>query len=81
MNVENLFNSDNKEKDLVALIDCAYDIMELWNPTEMEIYNRTLKAAWLKRARELGAVSRVKGISITLIRLIQARWLMSSILI
>jgi hypothetical protein len=56
MNVEELFNSGNKEKDLVALIDCAYDIMELWQLTDEQVYNKQLKAAWLKRARELGAV-------------------------
>ncbi len=56
MNAENLFNSGNKEQDLVSLIDCAYDIMELWKLTDEQVYNKKLKAAWLKRARELGTM-------------------------
>lgn len=56
MNMEALFNSGNKERDLVSLIDCAYDRMELWKLTDEEVYNKQLKAAWLRRARELGAV-------------------------
>ena len=56
MNTTKMFNCGDKDLDMVALIDCAYDIMELWNPTEKEIYNKALKAAWLKRARELGAI-------------------------
>jgi hypothetical protein len=56
MNVEELFNSGDKEKDIVSLLDCAYDIMELWKLSDEQVYNKRLKAAWLKRARELGAV-------------------------
>lgn len=56
MNMENIFNCGDKEKDLVALIDTAYDIMELWKLTDEQVYNKQLKAAWLKRAKELGAV-------------------------
>ncbi len=54
--MENIFNCGDKEKDLVALIDTAYDIMELWKLTDEQVYNKQLKAAWLKRAKELGAV-------------------------
>jgi len=56
MNMEKIFNCGDKDLDMVALIDCAYDMMEIWNPKENEIYNKKLRLAWLKRARELGAV-------------------------
>ena len=48
------FNSGNKEQDYITLIDCAYDIMEIWDVSESP-YNQQLKKDWLKRARELGA--------------------------
>ena len=51
-----MFRSDDKEQDLIALIDCAYDIMEIWQLTDEQVYNKALKTAWLKRARELGAI-------------------------
>jgi len=54
--MEKIFNCGDKDLDMVALIDCAYDMMEIWNPKENEIYNKKLRLAWLKRARELGAV-------------------------
>lgn len=53
------FNCGDKEKDFISLIDCAYDIMELWNPSEDELYNKALRTAWLKRAKELGATSSI----------------------
>jgi len=56
MNTNEPFHSGNKDSDIVALLDCAYDIMEIWNPKEKEVYNRKLRGLWLKRARELGAV-------------------------
>ena len=56
MNTEKMFNCGDKDLDMVALIDCAYDIMELWKLTDEQVYNKKLKAAWLKRARELGAI-------------------------
>lgn len=56
MDTEKQFNSGNKEQDMVSLLDCAYDIMELWSPTDKEQYNQKLRKAWLARAKELGAV-------------------------
>lgn len=54
-NLLTVFNSGNKEQDLIALIDCAYDIMEIWKTKESP-YNTELKKVWLKRAKELGAI-------------------------
>ena len=48
-----LFRSGDEKADIVALLDCAYDIVEIWPAKEP--YNATLKEAWLSRARELGA--------------------------
>jgi len=48
-----LFRSGDEKADLVTLLDCAYDIMEIWKGEGA--YNAALKAEWLKRARELGA--------------------------
>lgn len=56
MDIHKQFNSGNKEQDMVSLIDCAYDIMELWKPTTDEKYNQELRKVWLARANELGAV-------------------------
>lgn len=49
-----LFRTGNDAQDAITLLDCAYDIMELWK-AEGE-YNQSLRTAWLKRARELGAI-------------------------
>lgn len=57
MSIETMFNCGDDKEDMKQLIDCAYDIMEIWNPTEKEIYNKELRAAWLKRAKELGTIS------------------------
>ena len=48
-----LFRSGDDKADMVALLDCAYDLMEIWPAKEP--YNVALREAWLKRARELGA--------------------------
>ena len=46
--------SSSKAKALVELIDCAYEIVEVWNVADSP-YNKAWKAAWLAKARELGA--------------------------
>jgi hypothetical protein len=56
MNNKNLFRSGNDKKDLLSLVDCAYDIVELWKLEEFQVYNKMLKEAWLIRAKELGTV-------------------------
>jgi hypothetical protein len=48
-----LFRSGDDRADMVSLLDCAYDIMEVWKAEGA--YNAALREAWLKRARELGA--------------------------
>ena len=48
-----IFRSGDEKADFVSLLDCAYDIMEIWPAKEP--YNAALKTEWLKRARELGA--------------------------
>ena len=48
------FRSGDERKDMVKLLDCAFDIMELWK-TENSPYNTELRAQWMTRARELGA--------------------------
>lgn len=48
------FRSGKKEQDYITLLDCAYDIMEIWDTSDSP-YNQRLKKAWLERARELGA--------------------------
>jgi hypothetical protein len=50
-----LFRSGDDKQDAVALLDCVYEIMEIWDTKESP-YNTVLKKEWLKRARELGAV-------------------------
>lgn len=54
-NPESFFHSGNREKDLIQLVDCAYDLVELWQTADQS-YNTKLRAAWLKRAKELGAI-------------------------
>ena len=39
---------------LLALIDGAYDIVEIWN-TDTSPYNKEWKKQWLQAARECGA--------------------------
>jgi hypothetical protein len=53
--VDTLFRSGDDKQDAIVLLDCAYDIMEIWK-TEGSPYNQRLKKAWMQRARELGAV-------------------------
>jgi hypothetical protein len=49
-----LFCSGDAQQDAVVLLDCAYDVMEIWKAEGP--YNQSLKKAWMQRARELGAV-------------------------
>lgn len=52
--VDTLFRSGDDKQDATALLDCAYDIMEIWKAEGP--YNQSLRKAWMKRAREFGAV-------------------------
>lgn len=47
------FRSGDDKADMVTLLDCAYDIMEVWQAEGA--YNAALREAWLERSRELGA--------------------------
>ena len=53
-NTDTLFRSGDDKQDAVTLLDCAYDIMEIWKAEGP--YNQSLRHAWLSRAVELGAV-------------------------
>ena len=46
--------SSSKAKALVELIDGAYEIVEIMDVKDSP-YNKAWKAAWLAKARELGA--------------------------
>ncbi len=53
---KNPFRSGDDKQDLITLIDCAYDIVEIyWRPGPTETYNQKLRKAWMERAKELGA--------------------------
>ena len=51
--VDTLFRSGDDKQDATVLLDCAYDIMEIWKAEGA--YNQRLQKAWMQRARELGA--------------------------
>jgi hypothetical protein len=46
-----------KDKNLAAtaLLDGVYDLVEIWQPSEAEVYNKKWRESWLSKARELGA--------------------------
>lgn len=46
------FQCGNERDDMRAMIDCAADIMELWNAEGP--YNVELRKQWIARAKELG---------------------------
>lgn len=53
---KDLFRSGDDKQDLLTLVDCVYDIVEIyWRPGPTEIYNQKLRKAWMERAKELGA--------------------------
>lgn len=48
------FNSGNKKKDIISLLDMAIDLVEIWDVSESP-YNQRLRRCWMKRAQEMGA--------------------------
>lgn len=47
------FDSGNERYDLLAMIDTAVDLVEIWD-TDNSPYNAALKRDWLERAKQLG---------------------------
>ena len=52
-----MFNTGNKDEDIINLLNMAIDIVEIWDTKESP-YNQKLKEAWIKRAIEIGAIKR-----------------------